>query len=174
MRPDELMVGNWVKIQEPDKYAGAIGQVNSLISLKGGYFAINIQDPQFGYLVTEVFCDDIAPIPLTAGMLEKNGFEEEEEERGFSEPYRVYVNNDFQYVVKIYPKEGMDRYSRLEIGEYDDSEHVSLLINHVHELQHAMRLAGINKELTIKNRIEHGKESEHRADQGSDTEVKSI
>ena len=149
MNANELMIGDWVKIQEPDKYAGAIGQVNSLTSLEGGYFAINIQDPQFGYLVTEVFCDDIAPIPLTTEILEKLGFKRKEEERGFSEPYCVYVNDDFLYVIKVYPKDVMDRYSRLEIGDYDDNEHVSLLINHVHELQHAMRLAGINKEFTI-------------------------
>jgi hypothetical protein len=149
MNANELMIGDWVKIQEPDKYAGAVGRICSLTSVEGGYFAINIQDPQFGYLVTEVFGDDIVPIPLTTDILENNGFEKEEEERGFSEPYRVYANNDFQYVIKIYPKDGMDRYSRLEIGEYDDSEHASLLINHVHELQHALRLAGINKEITI-------------------------
>ena len=89
------------------------------------------------------------PIPLTLEILEKNGFCLEEEERGFSEPYQVYVNDEYQYVIKIYPKDGMDRYSKLIIGEYDDSENMSLLINYVHELQHALKLCGIEKEIQI-------------------------
>lgn len=88
-------------------------------------------------------------IELVPEILEKNGFVKEEEERGFSEPYCVYVCDDFQYVIKIYPKNLMDRYSRLYIGEYDDSENASLLINHLHELQHALKLCGIEKTIEL-------------------------
>ena len=48
--------------------------------------------------------DEIEPIPLTAEILEKNGFVRQEEERGFSEPYILYINDDYGYPIKIYPK----------------------------------------------------------------------
>jgi hypothetical protein len=67
------MVGDNVKIKEPNKYAGAIGTIRSLSSSEGAYFSIYINDPKFGTLVTEVFCEDIEPIPLTVETLEKNG-----------------------------------------------------------------------------------------------------
>lgn len=135
MRREELMPGDWVRHKcnlAPVKIQG----------LTKKYFTYD--DGYCGGVY-----DEIEPIPITAEILEKNGFKREEEGRGFSEPYCVYVNDDFQYVVKVYPKDIMDRYSRLEIGEYDDNEYMSLLINHVHELQHALRLADINKEITI-------------------------
>ncbi len=135
MNANELMIGDWVKIQEPDKYAGAIGRVNSLTSLEGGYFAINIQDPQFGYLVTEVFCDDIAPIPLTAGMLEKNGFVR------FGTSY-VLEGEHFGLENPSSPDDYKDNYW-LRIGGKGHN------ILYVHQLQNALRLADINKEITI-------------------------
>lgn len=70
----DLMVGDNVKIKEPNKYAGAIGTIRSLSSSEGAYFSIYINDPNFGTFVTEVFCEDIEPIPLTVEALEKNGF----------------------------------------------------------------------------------------------------
>ena len=144
MNANELMIGDWVKIQEPDKYAGAIGQVNSLTSLEGGYFAINIQDPQFGYLVTEVFCDDIAPIPLTAGMLEKNGFKKSTKISYYKNVLGTWRSSKYDTTIKQY---FLTREKSVFVVNGGFSKIGN--INHVHELQHAMRLAGINKEFTI-------------------------
>lgn len=146
MRPDELMVGDIVRLRISHNAV----RIESIFTSKHaeGYLChhtfLHNGEKRYNYSLSM-----LEPVPLTEEILEKNAFKREEEERGFSEPYCVYVNNDFQYVIKVYPKEGMDRYSRLEIGEYDDNEYISLLINHVHELQHALRLAGVNKEITI-------------------------
>lgn len=153
MNATELTVGDWVNVKTRDRQtnkdvvkAGRIVSIEPYFKHIGVAFTPEDAKRWFGFGFPPEY---IEPLPLTAEILEKNIFKREEEERGFSEPYCVYVNNDFQYIIKVYPKEGMDRYSRLEIGEYDDNEYISLLINHVHELQHALRLTGINKEITI-------------------------
>ena len=143
MKANELMIDDWVCFLVEETAEDIVRWDDRVVSINNTTDEVSSKHGIINGIA------DLRPIRITAEILEKNGFKREEEERGFSEPYCVYVNDDFQYVVKVYPKDGMDRYSRLEIGEYDDSEHVSLLINHVHELQHAMRLAGINKEFTI-------------------------
>jgi len=139
MTADELMIGDWVKIQEPDKYAGAVGRICSLTSVEGGYFAINIQDPQFGYLVTEVFGDDIVPIPLTADILENNGFEKD-------------VRNENYYKWNWYILEDNASYD-METGKVRLFKSSNLTfchpIGYVHELQHALRLCEIDKEIAL-------------------------
>lgn len=139
---EQFMIGDWIGVN------GFNHKVEE-IAYKDGELTIGILDPQCEIYSCYKGLDKIESIPLTAEILEKNGFCLEEEERGFSEPYQVYVNDEYQYVIKIYPKDGMDRYSKLIIGEYDDSENMSLLINYVHELQHALKLCGIEKEIQI-------------------------
>ena len=153
MKPEELALGDWVNVKTIDKDTRKeVIKAGRVVELSPYYKRIGValtKEDALRWFGIGFPPSSIEPIPLTAEILEKNGFKREEEERGFSEPYCVYVNDDFQYVIKVYPKDGMDRYSRLEIGEYDDNEYMSLLINHAHELQHALRLAGVNKEITI-------------------------
>ena len=88
---------------------------------------------------------NIKPIPLAEEILEKNGFVRQEEERGFSEPYILYINDDYGYPIKIYPKFYMDKAHHLYIGYDDEGTYLSLYINYFHELQHALRLVGLNE-----------------------------
>ena len=145
-----LMVGDWVKIKEPNKYAGAIGTIQSLSSLEGAYFAIYINDPNFGTFITEVFCEDIEPIPLTAEILEKNGFSELMEHDEWSRIFRAY-HDDLFIEVGIYEP------MFINIGYVDKEGEEQPLCNivkihgenfFVHDLQHALRLCGVDKEIT--------------------------
>ena len=77
MKAKELMIGDWVKVIEPDRYAGAQGTILSLTSQEGGYYEINISDVNYGYLTTDIFNEDIEPIPITKEILEKNWFEKD-------------------------------------------------------------------------------------------------
>lgn len=139
---NKLMRGDWIHCSA-DKYREAFDAKIAEV------YTNSIFTEDCDFECEEIPLNEISPIPLTAEILETNGFRKEEEPRGFSEPYCVYVNDGFQYVIKVYPKDIMDRYSRLEIGKYDDNEYMSLLINHVHELQHALKLADINLEITL-------------------------
>lgn len=135
MNANELMIGDWVRIKDPDRYAGAIGKISSLTSLEGGYYAINISDVHFGYLMTEVFCEDIEPIPLTEEVLFRN-FQAGDDEVAWWE------NTEFENDAK-------DEYLWWHIVVTGQTLVIQGEIRYVHELQHAMRLAGINKEFTI-------------------------
>lgn len=72
------------------------------------------------------------PIPLTTEILEKNGFMWD------NLPISQYWE---QYGLIIYPAGGG---YRMNCGQ-----NVSFKIDYVHELQHTMRLCGIDKEITL-------------------------
>jgi hypothetical protein len=133
----DLMVGDWVKIKEPNKYAGAIGTIQALSSLEGTYFAIYINDPNFGTFVTEVFCEDIEPIPLTAEILEKNGFEK---------------HYDDDIIIYTHPQ-GIIIEMGINYKLFDDGHFFVRGIQHrlyyVHELQNALRLCSVDKEIVL-------------------------
>lgn len=136
------MLNDWVKIKEPNKYAGAIGTIQSLSSLEGAYLAIYINDPNFGTFVTDVFCEDIEPIPLTAEILEKNGI------KWLTSCKRTYRCNEPPISCTFIP----DRGWYLSAGPVGSSKlpfAVFSMAYYVHELQHAMRLCGVDKEITL-------------------------
>ena len=144
MIAQDLMLGDWVRIIDPDKYAGAIGKIYSLASLEGAYFAVNIKDVNYGYLRTDVFSEDISPIPLTPEILEKNGFEDigDDTWQLTDIPYRFWIdflNHRYGCEFDTSSYENEDSENRLYLYGIPD----------VHELQHALRLCGIDKEITL-------------------------
>ena len=146
MKAKELMIGDWVRIDEPDKYAGATGQIQALMYYReddAAYFNVFIQG-KFGYFSRDVCSDDIRPIPITAEILEKNGFENIGDDTYQLEEKPCWFWVDFfrhtygcEYDTSTY--------------EYEDDEHRLKLygIPSVHELQHALRLCGIEKEIEL-------------------------
>lgn len=146
MKANELMIGDWIRIDEPDKYAGATGQIQSLMYHReddAAYFNVFIQG-KFGYVSIDVCSDDIRPIHLTADILEKNGFENIGDDTYQLEEKQCWFWVDFfrhtygcEYDTSTY--------------EYEDDEHRLKLygIPSVHELQHALRLCGIEKEIEL-------------------------
>lgn len=87
----------------------------------------------------------LQPIPITGDILEKNGFRKNED----ANEWAFYESRDGkgQYMILW----SMD-YNYLEIGSYveDFGEFNRLgVMRYVHQLQHALRLCGIEKELTI-------------------------
>ena len=80
---------------------------------------------------------NIHPIPITAEILEKNGLCVVEEDADFSE-YELFGSENFS----IFHTKGTLRY-RLETPQ------ASVVCCFVHELQHALRLAGVEKEINL-------------------------
>ena len=79
------------------------------------------------------FSENIEPIPLTPETLEKNGISKTYE----SDEYAVYKGEGFN-VTEYYT----------ELWEFEIRRN-RLMIRNVHQLQHAMRLAGIEKEIEL-------------------------
>lgn len=137
IKANSLMLNDWVKIKEPNKYAGAIGTIRNLSSLEGAYLAIYINDPDFGTFVTDVFCEDIEPIPLTAEVLEKNGW--------YIPINSCWWHNDEIDFYLVGYTDGS-----FQIYTDGDSEFSDLCrINHVHELQNLYRICRISKEIVL-------------------------
>ena len=88
-------------------------------------------------LAEDMDCDDIEPIPLTAEILEKNGFVGELCSNGID-----YVSEE--YKLRIICKTN-------DVGWTIYANHFGLDKKDVfvHELQHALRLCGIEKEIEL-------------------------
>ena len=78
--------------------------------------------------------DDIEPIPITAEILEKNGFECIEENVDIA----LYGTPS----CSIFHTKGISRY-RLETPQ------ASVACWNIHDLQHVLRLAGVDKEINL-------------------------
>ena len=96
---------------------------------------------------TYVPCEFIKPIPLTQEILEKNGFEVQDQGGGRKDVWTGFdidceedIEIEFQYNVPVYLK--ID-------GGYKGEYYTSSDIKYIHELQHAMRLCNIKKEIKL-------------------------
>lgn len=138
MRIEELSVGDWVCIKSKDKII-EIAQING-------------QTEKVRAFGREHFFDlyglsDIDPIPLTPEILEKNGFCPPPKHCGY---HHLTVGNKEVFVCI---DNGFSEFSHYSKGFVSDEEYINKLeISHsmsVHELQHALRLAGIEKEIEV-------------------------
>ena len=124
MKANELMIGDWVLYNETHQQILEISGIDDEV-----------------YLETDelVHQSEIQPIPLTPEILEKNGFELKEGEIGMygvttvphylckGVPFEVFCDGD---PFAIWFKEPVN-------------------IKYVHELQHALRLCGIDKTIEL-------------------------
>lgn len=144
MKASELSIGDWVKVLnyywDGSPY---IGQVNGIVNIRGTY-SLQFVDA----LSTEI--DMCVPIPLTPEILEKNGFNVKEED----ETHTKYVRADGNSIISFaFLKEtiyGVDTVFEGEfgfVGGLDRIHHCH--IKYVHELQHALRLAGVKKDVVV-------------------------
>lgn len=137
MRQNELMVGDWVKL---DFYDVPYGDEEEAVWKNGKITAIhhgNWVDVDFGGPLDEcdIEVEDVQPIPLTPEILEKNGFRHGSYVGGYYSPdcpFRVFVKT-----------KGRREFTTL----FDDEIHFSCTF--VHQLQQALRLCGIEKEIEL-------------------------
>ena len=137
MKASELMIGDWVL--DGNVYA----QVTS-ITCDG-----NIETTHNEHSNIEL----VEPIPLTPEILEKNGFEKALDEDG-AECYRYYNRAGDGYI-KISLYNGGDGDWSIEIVNYEKFDNNEIVYNNnfiflkVHQLQHALRLCGITREIIL-------------------------
>lgn len=126
MKANELMVGDIIAVNNTPLQIAALGTVKAgFIDAKGEMF--------YHYY------DNIAPIPLTRDILEKNGWKYNEiiDELGVE---RYYTNEKAEMDIHI------QEHGVLEIRVVDSR---NIILKYVHELQHALKLYGINKTIKL-------------------------
>ena len=147
----DLMIGDFVRIKgnvEPDAYfmhedmyPGQVVKVEEILSngINPDWMGGEVND----YLVE----DAIEPIPLTKEILEKNGFILSD---GWWCNERLPKGNG--YVSIAFDPDGEDRRTNcvydLSITNHESGS-VDLHLDYVHQLQHALKLCNIQKEIEL-------------------------
>ena len=127
MEAKDLMIGDWVRIPHINKI-GKVYRIDRANGKGNGFAAVIAGDFHESLL---------EPIPLTDEILKQNGF---------------------KYFHKNYASLGYEHPFQLKMNEWPDENGLGGLwticdmveIRYVHELQHALRLCGIDKEIIIK------------------------
>lgn len=133
LKINELSVGDWVQ-DKNGIYAKVIGIEN----WSDGYF-LNIELHGVNVGVTPLA--SVHPIPITAEILEGNGFGK----KTFTQDqlFRIVEPNGNM------PFIGYRWDSRRVIIERDNDYMLRVKAEYIHELQHALRLAGVDKEINL-------------------------
>jgi hypothetical protein len=151
LKISDLSVGDWVNVMT-EKLTSLVcceeieitrGYIHSKIKgiREEGFIAVETADSR--YTLVDIGC--IGPIPITTEILEKNGFV-----RGNRGDFYHYHRLDKNRTLYIHASTNG---WRVEIT-YDAAgilrtTHLIPDMNSVHDLQHALRLAGLYKEITL-------------------------
>lgn len=133
MQAEQLMIGDWVldPFDEPTR----ISAIHNFDDVE-----INKDLDSNQYFAAAVI--DLNPVPITGGILERNGFSQK--------PYgwRIDCDGIIDYRIKVVKITGGR--IRMEIGENNTNDFfISFVAEFVHELQHALRLCGIKKDIVL-------------------------
>jgi hypothetical protein len=134
MKIEELSIGDWVQDSN-----GIIAKVRGIENWDDGYI-LNVQTVSGS--ICALSATGALPIPLTPEILEKNGFVRKDKYR--------FVNIDMLSTVEKYGNKYYDYHNIYKKGKtYRPIRVGADNIKYVHELQHAMKLAGIEKEIEV-------------------------
>ncbi len=132
MKANELMIGDYVQVND---------EAYKVISIL--YFDIGISDGKKDFYHEHI--DNIKPIPITEDILDKNF-------KDIAEPHQriyggrwVYFDNCFEVDIHIY-KNGV---CAITVEDLHLAPCWNMFARYVHELQHAFRLCGIEKEIEL-------------------------
>lgn len=148
MKAEELMIGDWVNVFDSPK------QIEGIRKFRNGD-EIVYYDGDNGN-----FIKSVTPIPLTAEILEKNGFVREEFKKSpyvdwYKLVYSAYPNKDTELVETNIVKENNDivgiacakmMHTSQRLFRIEKYKEMNI---YVHELQHALKLCGINKGIVL-------------------------
>lgn len=134
MKANELMIGDWVY------YKGKEQMPCRVISIGGNSIKFDNGTPQDWMSDAKNF----TPIPLTAEILEKNGFSH----IMYSDAYYSIMIDDTYVELRKYKNMAVwFNWKENNDGVYAD--YILPMPEFVHELQHALRLCNIDKEIEL-------------------------
>lgn len=147
LRVNELMVGDWISVSDAPKQLEGIQKIN------------NRDGMIYHDGVNGSFIDNAVPIPITPEILEKNGFLNTLSDTIYhfrKDEYSIFLSCaknescknwriDIENVIsKGFIKDIFDK-----TDSWSCSNEINMYINYVHELQHALKLCGIKKEIKL-------------------------
>ena len=153
MKATELMIGDWVYVSK--NFTQKYHKIRALSNDKGAVLR-GIYVNEYGVECNSIFSpNDTEPIPFTPEILEKNGFIKQNfdgweyihpNDSTFSYiDYRILWRTDYDNHLFIKKYKGSNIFATLQISR----------INYVHQLQQALRLCGIEKEIELWKQTKH-------------------
>ena len=146
MRANELMVDDWVCYSKPNNYYTKVEEIRCTSDGEEYYIRCyrDSKDTFLEQLKYEDFSVDILhPIPLTPEILEKNDFKYGDG-YGYSFVKRKELSGDGFEEEKVYINTALNT-----LIIYTAASSIHLPIKYIHELQHALKLCGIEKEIVL-------------------------
>ena len=137
MKPSDLMIDDWVYNKIHKKNI----QITPYDFFTHGHLSTGKQ-----YFVGEpglVSGRNLEPIPLTSEILKKNGFKYRDG-YGYSFVNRKELSGDGFEEEKVYINTALNT-----LIIYTAASSIHLPVKYIHELQHALRICGIEKEIVI-------------------------
>ena len=135
MKANELMVGDWLKHANGKYYRV------TRIDVLGDYNSIHYA---CGFPHLWEYNNKFEPIPLTPDILKKNGFEVTRNitSSGNKDVWSLRVSKNKVFHITEHHNKRQFPYFWIELGSNSD-------IKYVHQLQHALGLCGIEKEIEL-------------------------
>lgn len=131
MKAEDLMIGDWVHVYTKGNDRGVFTVDDEMLH---------------GMMYPNLF--DIKPIPLTTEILEKSGFVKVPDRYEYPD-CQCWTNDvDGDYSFEIVADEHRKPHilGNREMGDY---ELINFECKFIHELQHALKLCGIEKEIVL-------------------------
>ena len=140
MKSSELMIGDYIMF---DGCSCIIEEISS----KGWLHMMYADSKVRVNLSSDFILDFIEGIPLTPEILEKNGFNKSVSPPGIHAKCYEYDNPKEKYNLTI---ADYNKYKRLLLNiDSEDSECFNIKCDYVHQLQHALRLCKIDKQIVV-------------------------
>ena len=151
MKAKELMIGDWVRITDDDTDQHFDARITGVSGL-GNIYA-PLPKGEHAYPFSE---DCAEPIPITAEILERNGFKKRENDIYHIGPRYVLAGGREDSLVIVTPEDppvhGVKYLTEIHthcIGKSGVNTLHNCDIEYVHQLQHALRICGIEKEIQL-------------------------
>lgn len=138
MKGQEIMIGDFVCIANRFAKVHDIDKVIGVEFIDGRYDVFNPEE--------------ITPIPLTGDILEKNGFKLRENCTSAWDWDKGEISIQVSGLPDVFSRQTLTIYTSggcVGAGFSTKRTLSDLSIHYVHELQHALRLCGINKEIVL-------------------------
>ena len=145
MKANELMIGDYVNVTGKEGLHSV--DILELLPRIGKVIGLDEEIVYVDYIDYAFSLGDVEPIPLTDDILKASGFEKR---KSGGVHFNEYLLLDDYFDVGIYEfNDGMWCFE-YECTEMSGIPYSRMNVGYVHELQHALRLCGIEKEIIIK------------------------
>lgn len=151
MRIEELSIGDWVcaklaKWESDDADMTPPLQVKRIDGIERHNLYVELFNPESNTIEHSAFVEDLVPIPLTLEILKKMGFESYHKGIEFDH-YDTNLENGKTLLLSF--DRGKNFYLMYEEKGERWMHQIDCPLGSVHQLQHALHLAGIEKEIEL-------------------------